>query len=78
MGLMWTKRFWQQTTERVIKTFAQAAIAMMTGEGLGLYNTDWGNVFSVAGLAAVISLFTSIASNPFTSTDTPDLTGFKL
>lgn len=57
--------FWAQTVERSVKTFAQAAIALLTGEGLGLLTVDWQNVASVAALAAVVSLLTSIGSGPF-------------
>jgi len=59
---MWTKEFWKQTAERAVKTFAQAAIALLTGDGMGLLDINFGNVLSVAGLAAVVSLFTSIVS----------------
>lgn len=71
---MWTKTFWAQSTERMIKTFAQAAIALLSGNGLGLLDINWKHVASVAGLAAVVSLLTSIGSYPFTKGSTPDLT----
>jgi hypothetical protein len=61
-----TGSFWMQAAERAVKTFAQAAIALLTGEGLGLLTVDWTNVASIAGLAAVVSVLTSVASGPFT------------
>ncbi|HET8662151.1 MAG TPA: holin [Micromonosporaceae bacterium] len=65
--------FWIQTVERSVKTFAQAAIALLTGEGLGLLALDVVNVVSVAGLAAVISVLTSVASGPVGPASSPSL-----
>lgn len=52
--------FWLKTAERAVKTFAQAAIAVGSGDGLGLLDIDWTGTASVAALAAVISVLTSI------------------
>jgi len=46
-----------------VKTFAQAAIGLLAGDGMGLVDVDWGKLFSVAGLAAAVSVFTSIVSS---------------
>lgn len=62
---MFTTSFWKQVAERAVKTFAQGAGALLVGEGLGLLTVDWATVGSVAGLAAVASVLTSIASAPF-------------
>jgi hypothetical protein len=62
---MWTWKFWQQTLERAVKTFAQVVLAFTTGNGLGLLDVAWGHVFQVAGLATLISALTSIVSLPF-------------
>lgn len=67
---MWTGTFWKNLLERMIKTFAQAAAALLTGEGLGLLDINWTNLLSVAGLAALYSLLTSIA-NPGPLTGPP-------
>lgn len=70
---MWTKSFWRQAIERAVKTFAQAAVALLTGDGLGLLNIDWGTVGSVAGLAAVVSLLTSVATSGMGPQGTPSV-----
>lgn len=63
MSFLTSKNFWVATIERVVKTFFQATIALKVGDnGLGLLNVDWGKTFSVAGLAAFISLATCIIS----------------
>lgn len=65
--------FWTQAAERAVKTFAQAAIALLTGQGMGLLDINWKHVGSVAALAAVISVLTSVASGSFSRNGTPNL-----
>jgi hypothetical protein len=71
---MFTLTFWKAALERSVKTFAQAAAALLTGVGLGLLDINWVNIFSVAGLAAVVSVLTSIASDAITGGSGPSLT----
>lgn len=59
---MLTKSFWAQALERAIKTAAQAALALLTANQTGLLDVDWTAVASVAGLAAVASVLTSLVS----------------
>ena len=66
--------FWKSLLERAVKTFCQAALALLVGDGLTLLSVDWPTVASVAGLAAVVSVLTSIASAPFGPSDSPSLT----
>jgi hypothetical protein len=68
---MFTTRFWKQVGERAVKTFAQSAGALLVGDRLGLLTVDWPTVASVAGLAAVVSVLTSVASAPFGESDSP-------
>jgi hypothetical protein len=65
--------FWAQTAERAVKTFAQAAVALLTGDGLNLLTVDWKNVVSVAALASVVSVLTSVGSGQFSRNGTPNL-----
>lgn len=48
---------------RAIKTFAQTAISMLT-VGQAFIEVNWMNVLSISGVAAVISILTSIAGLP--------------
>lgn len=48
---------------RAIKTFAQAAVATIGTTAL-ISEVNWPVVFSTAGLAAVLSLLTSVAGLP--------------
>lgn len=70
---MWSKTFWKATAERSIKTFAQSAAALLIGDGVGLLDVDWVAVGSVSGLAAVVSILTSVGSAAATD-GSPSLT----
>lgn len=54
--------FMKAAAERAVKTFAQAAAAILVGNGTGLLDTDWVGTASVAGMAALLSLLTSVGS----------------
>jgi hypothetical protein len=59
---MWTALFWRGLGERAVKTFAQALIAVLGANGVGLLNADWGGALSAAGMAALLSVLTSFAT----------------
>jgi hypothetical protein len=59
---MFDAQFWKDTAERAVKTFAQALAAVFGADGLGLLNAPWGTALSTAGMAAVLSVLTSVAS----------------
>ena len=71
---MFSKQFLLDMTERAIKTIAQTVIASLLASGaLGLFDANWGDILSVAGLAGVISLLTSIASSGTGDSDSASL-----
>lgn len=51
--------------ERAVKTAAQSAVGVLGAGALGVLDVDWANTGSIAGLAALLSILTSIASNGF-------------
>lgn len=61
---MFTKRFWKGAFERAVKTFAQGAAALLVANATGIVDADWKAAASVAGLAAVVSILTSVGSLP--------------
>lgn len=54
------RRFHDYATERAIKTVAQVAIATIGVGAVGILDVEWGQVASVAALAGVMSLLTSV------------------
>jgi len=55
------KQFWFDTVDRAVATTAQAAVATLTAGVTGLLDIDWTQGASVAGLAGLVSVLTSIA-----------------
>ena len=49
---------------RAIKTMAQTAVGMLTGEMVGIMDADWIAVVSVSVMAGVVSILTSVAGLP--------------
>lgn len=49
---------------RAIKTVAQTVVGMLTTETIGILEADWLAIASVAAMAGVVSLLTSIAGLP--------------
>lgn len=49
---------------RAIKTVAQTAVGMLSGEMLGVMEADWIAVASVSAMAGIVSLLTSVAGLP--------------
>lgn len=74
---MFNAAFLKAVLERAIKTFAQALAALLVGNGTGILDTDWTSSLSVAGMAAVVSILTSVASDALTG-DGPSLTNAEV
>lgn len=58
------KEFWKAAGIRAIKTFAQAMVAQIGAGSVGIVQFDWVGALSVSAMAAVLSLFTSLAGLP--------------
>lgn len=54
------KSYWEYAAERAIKTVAQTALATIGVGAAGILDVDWANIASVAALAGVMSLLTSV------------------
>lgn len=59
-----TKEFWKAALIRAIKTFAQAMVAQIGAGSVGIVQFDWVGALSVSAMAAVLSVFTSLAGLP--------------
>ena len=63
MGNYW--KHWLKTAGiRALKTVAQTAVGMLTGNMVGIMDVDWLAVISVAAMAGIVSLLTSITGLP--------------
>ena len=51
-------------TTRAVKTAAQTAVSLIGTGAVGFIDLDWMQIASVAGVAAVVSLLTSVAGLP--------------
>lgn len=57
------KEWLKAASVRALKTFAQTAVSMLT-IGQAFIDVNWVNVLSISAVAAIISIFTSIAGLP--------------
>ena len=64
---MFTKLFWKDTFERVVSTAAQAALGVLTADGvIGVADVDFKAGASIVGLAALASLLKALVAGKFT------------
>lgn len=60
---MWTKKFWMDTLELVLRTMAQALIAVLGTNALGIIGLDWMQTASITATAGLLALLTSIVAS---------------
>ena len=71
--MLTTAAFWKAAAERAVKTVAQSAVALIAANATGLLDIDWLQLGSVAGLAGLVSILTSIGSDAITNGTGPSL-----
>jgi hypothetical protein len=59
---MLDKNFLKDAVERAIRTFAQAALAILAVDGVTVFTINWVNLLSSAAIASLISLLMSVAA----------------
>lgn len=57
---------------RALKTFAQSMLSMLGADQIGILQADWKQALSVAAMAAVLSLLTSVYGLPEINTTHKD------
>ena len=65
--------FFKSLLERALKTVAQSLVAVIGVGATNLLDVGWMQALSVAGLATLISILTSIGSAPWGDPNTPSL-----
>lgn len=68
MSTLTTASFWKAAGERTVRTFAQAELALLGGDGLGLVDVDWGAALSIGGLAALLAVLTAVVASGSSTT----------
>jgi hypothetical protein len=59
---MTTRAFWADAGERAVRTIAQALLALLGTDALGIVGLDWAQMLSVAAGAGVMSVLTAIVA----------------
>lgn len=71
--MMHDKQYWlnwlRAAGVRAVKTTAQAAVGMLSGNMIGVMDVEWMAVLSVSVMAGIVSLLTSIAGLPELKTE---------
>ena len=70
---MFGQYFWRSTGERAVKTFAQALAAVLVTSGATLLSAGWKVALATAGMAALVSVLTSVASLRVGPPDSPSM-----
>ena len=70
---MFTKIFLRQVAERAIKTFAQTFVALAGVSQMDWISLDWAQLAATSGIAAGLSVLTSIASDKIGPIDSPSI-----
>jgi hypothetical protein len=70
---MFTAYFWKSTLERAVKSFAQSLLAVLGVGQVGVLDAAWTTALSVAAMAGVLSVLTSISSSTIGTRDDPSL-----
>jgi len=67
MSVYATQAFWAGAVERMIKVFASALLGAIGTGTVGVFDIDWPAAASIAAMAGIVSLLTSVAQPEFTS-----------
>lgn len=69
---MLSHKFWADTLERAVKTFAQSLVAGLA-VGTAIWDLPWTDMLGIAATATAISVLTSIGSGQVNHTDSASL-----
>ena len=75
---MFSSAFWRATVERAVKSFAQSLVAILGAAQVGLLDANWLSALSIAGMALLLSVLSSIGSAGIGESQDPSLVATKL
>lgn len=63
--MIWSAAWFKGMGERALKTLAQTLVALIGAGQVGILDVDWQAMLSVAAMAAVVSILTSVGNADF-------------
>jgi hypothetical protein len=72
---IFSRAFLIATVVRAIRSFAASLASLLTAAGTGVLDTNWSEKFSVAGMAAVVTILFAIGGGTFGKGDGPSFVG---
>lgn len=76
---MWSREFWLASGERALRTFAQTLAAVIGAGSLSLLSIgSWPDALATAGMAALLSALTSVASAGLLTNGGPSIGGTEV
>src|SRR3954453_10673662 len=72
---LYSRAFLAATLERAIRSFAASLASLLTASGTGIIGTRWGEKFSVAGMASVVTILFAIGGGTLGKGDGPSFNG---
>ncbi len=72
---LFTRDFVLATLERAIRSFAASLASLLTASGAGILDIDWGEKFSVAAMAALVTVLFAIGGGTVGKGDGPSFRG---
>lgn len=73
MSYLTSKSFWVAAAERAAKTASQVAVSILALDTTGMVHANWLSLVSTAGLAALVSVLTSVGSGAVSPVGSPSL-----
>jgi len=65
--------FWKEAGERAVKTAIQVFVALLSVGSVGVLDAPWRAALSTAAMAALLSVLTSVISEPVGQRHTPSV-----
>jgi hypothetical protein len=72
---LFSRAFLIATVERAIRSFAASLASLLTASGTGILETDWGEKFSVAGMAALVTVLLAVSGGTLGKGEGPSFIG---
>jgi Putative lactococcus lactis phage r1t holin len=72
---LFSRAFLIATAERAIRSFAASLASLLTASGAGIVDADWGQMLSVAAMAALVTVLFAIGGGTLGKGDGPSFVG---